>query len=788
MIPTPHTLASLITCMFLAPCALAGADDSACGCSADLDSNLTVNSKDLATLLNAWGAVGAGNSSDIDGNGTVDSADLALLLNAWGDCLGPPSIVTGELAIKALGKAAYIWSLPLEFVYRFGRYNELMTAEVNTLAYVPLPAAWNNASTNAGNSTTLYINGILDLTGSTALVFTVPNSPDNFTVAQFLDGFVNTFADPGSRTSGNAAASYLLVGPSSPYAHMETATIVGADGVAHALPVIASDMNRAQVLIRVLAPTLSDAEDLDSAYNTLLNVAYGFRLNTLEEFLTSGPVAPKSFAIKSPTDAEIAQAAQWQNSPMDAVEFFEQVGAALELNDLPTQSTGLGGTPIIALPLYIVPQPGAKKTYYAPSAGQLGALTLLAPIGLSEAGYRVPCNWGPEQLQWLQEGFDAGIQHIQDNLGAPSEASMNWWTYKNSKWGTYENTIAGYQTRAVGVISGGFPSLVADGLYAAQFTEANSTDPLTGDNVYTLTIVPSDGALPADGIEPPLKRYTDGSAIGFWSVTVYQPGKGEAVCPCLSQASVLNTHYSQSDTEVLSVNTKSNTITAKVPYGSSLRASSPVLFGETAAEYGLQPRIAYFLVNDPTFSADGSTVTFQISATWTQELSTAVGDPGTPVQYSGEAGTVVALTQGTSKLTWGFVQPVSQLGSTEILKKQLRQNLDAEGNEDGSYTIWFANSIENIKGAFVENWIPTPSQDWLRTIYPNATELNSEFWPIFRIYAAQPGDLPPSILPCPDSVCDGSEVVEDQSGELIPDDAKLASYRFPLITKLPAKP
>jgi hypothetical protein len=37
-------------------------------------------------------------------------------------------------------------------------------------------------------------------------------------------------------------------------------------------------------------------------------------------------------------------------------------------------------------------------------------------------------------------------------------------------------------------------------------------------------------------------------------------------------------------------------------------------------------------------------------------------------------------------------------------------------------------------------------------------------------------------------VCDGSEVVEDQSGELIPDDAKLASYRFPLITKLPAKP
>lgn len=48
---------------------------------ADLDCNGTVDSADLATLLNNWGGPGAG---DIDGSGTVDSNDLAALLNAWG--------------------------------------------------------------------------------------------------------------------------------------------------------------------------------------------------------------------------------------------------------------------------------------------------------------------------------------------------------------------------------------------------------------------------------------------------------------------------------------------------------------------------------------------------------------------------------------------------------------------------------------------------------------------------------------------------------------------------------
>lgn len=48
---------------------------------ADLDCNGTVDSGDLATLLNNWGGTGVG---DLNASGSVESGDLAILLNSWG--------------------------------------------------------------------------------------------------------------------------------------------------------------------------------------------------------------------------------------------------------------------------------------------------------------------------------------------------------------------------------------------------------------------------------------------------------------------------------------------------------------------------------------------------------------------------------------------------------------------------------------------------------------------------------------------------------------------------------
>ncbi len=140
------------------------------------------------------------------------------------------------------------------------------------------------------------------------------------------------------------------------------------------------------------------------------------------------------------------------------------------------------------------------------------------------------------------------------------------------------------------------------------------------------------------------------------------------------------------------------------------------------------------------------------------------------------------LTDGVSPLTYGIVQPVSQLGSSEINGGLLRQNADGSGNPDGTYTIWLAPVLPT--GAFIENWIPTPSQKALAALYPDAKVLNSKIWPVFRIYAGQAGSAPPSILPCPE--CPSSETVGgDQSGSPFPNDSRSATCRFPLIQKLP---
>src|SRR4051812_29852841 len=153
--------------------------------------------------------------------------------------------------IETLAKLAYIWGLPAESVYRFSRYNQLVTAPLNTLAYNQAPAAWNNAATNAGNASVLYFYAALDLT-RTDLVYTVPSTNADFQVTQILDNFTNVVSDPGTRTfPKNDATSFLLVGPNSPYAHKTEVTLKG-----FTFNVIALDTNRGEMLLRLFADTL----------------------------------------------------------------------------------------------------------------------------------------------------------------------------------------------------------------------------------------------------------------------------------------------------------------------------------------------------------------------------------------------------------------------------------------------------------------------------------------------------------------------------------------------------
>ena len=101
-------------------------------------------------------------------------------------------------------------------------------------------------------------------------------------------------------------------------------------------------------------------------------------------------------------------------------------------------------------------------------------------------------------------------------------------------------------------------------------------------------------------------------------------------------------------------------------------------------------------------------------------------------------------------MTYGVVQPVSQLGSSQLADGTLQLNDGTHaGYPAGSYTLWLAPTKASLP-SWVDshNWLPTPGTAQLQSIYGTSTTLNTTIEPMIRMYDAQPGSMAPSILPC----------------------------------------
>jgi hypothetical protein len=215
---------------------------------------------------------------------------------ATSEALGPISPLTDPAKIQKLAADAYIWGVAPEFVYRFANYNELVTAPVNTFGGAEAVAAWNNQATNAGNASALYLTAMLDLSGQEGpgatkeLVLTVPPSETNYYIVALLDAFINEMGSIGTRTTPSPGAqTYLLVGPTSRYAHERIARING-----FTYRVMPFDTNRAWLLTRIRADSLVPASDPTSVTSILESVVERFGLSTLAEFEARGH-QPKYF-------------------------------------------------------------------------------------------------------------------------------------------------------------------------------------------------------------------------------------------------------------------------------------------------------------------------------------------------------------------------------------------------------------------------------------------------------------------------------------------------------------
>ncbi|HMM48531.1 MAG TPA: DUF1254 domain-containing protein [Miltoncostaeaceae bacterium] len=674
---------------------------------------------------------------------------------------GPSSPLTNAARIKSLTAEATVWGLPAEFVYRFENFNALVTAPRNQFGGGGTAAAWNNNATNAGDASVLYLNAMLDLSGrkgrggTKELVLTVPPSRNDYYVVNILDGFINTVGSIGTRTTPSAKAqTYLLAGPTSQYAHRRVARING-----FTYRVMTSDTNLNWMLIRIRADTLVPPGNSASAAVVKKKVVERFALNTLAQF-ERRKHHPKYFTpgTMNSTAGQLKRSHVWQNAPKRATAFFAQMGHALTSSPIPPRGTGLEGTPMRVVPAWAVPAYDTKRVFRNPSGGQERTLARFRNLGLTADGWRMPRNWRAPQRAAFQAGFEVGMQRVNAALNTVAVSpESNYWSYLNDKVGTYPNTVTGYLYRALIVLAGGGANFPLDAIYA-QINNTDGTDAtqLDGNRAYTVTFTPpvtDPLSLPVIGAMPPTVNDSAGNPRGFWSVHVYQTDPSQSAAPFITQASVLNTAYSRADLQVVSVDAVRNTITARPSTWGPLVASSPVMFGASAARYGLAPNTPYYVVNTPVSGVSpgvGKTVTFSVTDVWRQPLS----DNNVPIQAAaGTPGTTVDLVDPGAPvdLSWGPVQPVSQLGSQQLTSGQLARNTD------GSVTLWIGPRLPS--GAPATNWLPTPSDQYNAGIYPN-TQIPVEIRPMMRIYYPTPGsNTQASILPPPNGAMTSTYVL-----------------------------
>jgi DNA sulfur modification protein DndE len=126
----------------------------------------------------------------------------------------PESIIT-------LAQQAYIYGFPLVMMYESMRsttnyerpVENSFFAPVNQFAHFRTFPDAKFRSMVKPNNDTYYTNAWLDLSEE-PIVLSVPNTKGRYYLLPMFDAYTNVFASPGKRTTGTAAQTFLITGPS----------------------------------------------------------------------------------------------------------------------------------------------------------------------------------------------------------------------------------------------------------------------------------------------------------------------------------------------------------------------------------------------------------------------------------------------------------------------------------------------------------------------------------------------------------------------------------------------
>ncbi|MFF1359590.1 DUF1254 domain-containing protein [Streptomyces sp. NPDC058297] len=393
--------------------------------------------------------------------------------------------------LAALAAEAYVFAYPLvtmELTKRqmIRRSAPQGGAPVNTFAHVPATPDATFEGVVSPNADTLYSVAWLDLSAGPVLL-SVPETHGRYYLLPLYDAWTNVFACPGTRTTGDGAGEFALVGPD-------------WEGE---LPDGAQRIDAPTSLVWIIGRTqVNGVHD----YPAVHAVQAGYRLTPL-----SGDDAP--YTDPGPGPVDLVTAPVDQVAALDAATFFAMTAHLMAANP--------------------------------PKSADAPLMERMAQLGVVPGE---PFDWDaltPEEQRAITQGVAEGLAQVEAAGRRPRAEVRNGWmtAYDIGEYGT------DYLQRAAVTVVGLGANLPQDAIYPMSRVDADG-EPLHGSNRYHLHF-DADAMPPVDAfwsltmyndrqffVDNPINRYAIGdrndlhsNADGSLTLLIQDTSPGEGLEP-----------------------------------------------------------------------------------------------------------------------------------------------------------------------------------------------------------------------------------------------------------------
>jgi hypothetical protein len=300
-----------------------------------------------------------------------------------------------------------------------------MAAPVNQFSHVPVFPDASFKQVVRANVDTLYSSAFLDLARE-PVVLSVPDTHGRYYLLPMCDAWTNVFASPGTRTTGNAAHDFVIIGPD----------------WKGALPAGLTPLKSPTNVVWILGRTQTNGPD---DYAPVRAVQHGYKLTPLSAF--GRPYAQPKGTIDPTFDAKTPPVDKLK--AMSAATYFDTLARLMKSNP--------------------------------PPAADAPVLAKLATIGVVPGQHFDPSRLDPEVARGLERSVAVALQKLQPGKGQRREG-INGWFFPGANLANFGTD---YQTRALIALIAFGANLPADAVYPTSFVDADGKA-YSGANRYVM--------------------------------------------------------------------------------------------------------------------------------------------------------------------------------------------------------------------------------------------------------------------------------------------------------------